>query len=522
MERNTRPQASAGHVAHRESAHSPGALPSGAAEHRHCAKHPTPKQPTPKHPTKHRMDTSAGPVVLPGRPMAALGMLLAAGSIAFTGSVPLGAPGVEPAGRAAASAPGAVVVPAVSAAGWIPAGEGLARTPRTATAEAGGVAAARGTRGNGTAAARAAVDQALLIGAPAALPGHLLLQHPVASVTITSRFGWRFNPTGSGSQLHIGQDYAMACGSPVRAAEDGTVVQSEWAGHSGQRVAIDHGNGVRTAYSHNSLLLARVGEEVKRGDLIALSGTTGNSTGCHVHFEVYLNGKWVDPALYLPRVPGQPAPLTPREQLAVRDSLDAGSALARPGDDWASAGASGVVAAAAAKAGQSAAGHSASAQAGAGTSGASKTASEKSKAAKKKAAKSKTAEKKGTEKKGTKKPAKASKPPKATKPSGAAGAQDPVVGKPETNVPAAPAPNPVPVPVPVPVPSPAPAPTVPPAEPVVVGGGDSPAAPEPVLPEPPAVPEEQGTVDVPAVPAAEPDAGAGVEENPAALEPIKE
>ena len=239
------------------------------------------------------------------------------------------------------------MVPAVSAAGWIPAGEGLARAPQAASAEANGGLAARGD--SALAGRAAAVDQALLIGAPAALPGHLAPQHPVASVTITSRFGWRLNPTGAGSQLHIGQDYAMACGSPVRAAEDGTVVQSEWAGHSGQRVAIDHGNGVRTAYSHNSLLLARVGEKVKRGDLIALSGTTGNSTGCHVHFEVYLNGQWVDPALYLPRVPGQPAPLTPPEQLAVRDSLDAGSALARPGADWAREGASGVVAAAAAQ-----------------------------------------------------------------------------------------------------------------------------------------------------------------------------
>ena len=363
MKRSTRPQASARHSVHPEAIQQ-GAIQQGAGQgaapgepaHRQPGQResgqrkPAQRAGESRHSSKRPADVLAGPAAFPGRPMAALGMLLAAGSIAFTGSAPLGARPAAPAVPATQAAPRAVVVPAVSAAGWSPAGEGLASTPAAASADASGGAAG---------ADRAALDQALLIGAPAALPGHLALSHPVASVTITSRFGWRFNPTGAGSQLHIGQDYAMACGSPVRAAEDGTVVQSEWAGHSGQRVAIDHGNGVRTAYSHNSLLLARVGEKVKRGDLVALSGTTGNSTGCHVHFEVYLNGRWVDPALYLPRVPGQPAPLTPREQVAVRDSLDAGSALARPDKAWSDGNASRVgaaVAAASGKAGQEKAG----------------------------------------------------------------------------------------------------------------------------------------------------------------------
>lgn len=75
------------------------------------------------------------------------------------------------------------------------------------------------------------------------------------------------------------------------------------------RVTIDHGSNVRTGYSHNSKLIAKVGETVKQGQLIALSGTTGNSTGCHVHFEVIIDGRWNDPRNFLPTIPGQPNPM---------------------------------------------------------------------------------------------------------------------------------------------------------------------------------------------------------------------
>ncbi|MCO1337915.1 hypothetical protein BJH93_03265 [Kocuria polaris] len=159
-------------------------------------------------------------------------------------------------------------------------------------------------------------------GAEAGLPGELKLAHPVANFRLTSLFGWRKNPTGPGSHIHIGQDYAVPCGTPVRASEAGTVTQSAWAGHSGYRVRIDHGSGTETAYSHNSRLVAKVGDKVRQGDLIALAGTTGNSTGCHVHFEVYRNGKWTDPAYYVPRVPGQPVPLSPEERERLRNSIN--------------------------------------------------------------------------------------------------------------------------------------------------------------------------------------------------------
>ncbi|WP_411730678.1 peptidoglycan DD-metalloendopeptidase family protein [Paeniglutamicibacter sp.] len=146
------------------------------------------------------------------------------------------------------------------------------------------------------------------VGALGVLPGGIQLIHPVSSRHITSPYGWRNNPTGPGTQIHIGQDYAIPCGSPVYATAAGLVVQSAWAGHSGMRVTIDHGSSVRTGYSHNSRLIAKVGDRVSQGQLIALSGTTGNSTGCHVHFEVIINGRWNDPRNFLPIIPGQPNP----------------------------------------------------------------------------------------------------------------------------------------------------------------------------------------------------------------------
>jgi murein DD-endopeptidase MepM/ murein hydrolase activator NlpD len=178
---------------------------------------------------------------------------------------------------------------------------------------AGAMPAFQAHSGSGLGAATQANAAGILVGQNVgvlgALPGNIQLMHPVASRHITSPFGFRHNPTGPGTQIHIGQDYAVPCGSPVYASADGVVIQSAWAGHSGMRVTIDHGSSVRTGYSHNSRLVAKVGDVVKQGQLIALSGTTGNSTGCHVHFEVIINGRWNDPRNFLPPISGQPNPM---------------------------------------------------------------------------------------------------------------------------------------------------------------------------------------------------------------------
>lgn len=126
-----------------------------------------------------------------------------------------------------------------------------------------------------------------------------LLSAPVTTQRITSTFGHRKNPTGAGYMIHSGTDYGVPSGTKVYAAADGVVEVAGWAGHSGNRVTLDHGSGLETGYSHNSQVLVKVGDHVKRGDVIALAGTTGNSTGPHVHFEVIVDGQFKDPAGWL-------------------------------------------------------------------------------------------------------------------------------------------------------------------------------------------------------------------------------
>ncbi len=126
-----------------------------------------------------------------------------------------------------------------------------------------------------------------------------VLAQPVDNIRLTSRFGHRKNPTGPGFMNHNGLDYAVPLGTPIKASAAGTVVQAGWAGHSGFRVEIDHGNGLHTSYNHNSAVKVSVGQKVERGDVVSVSGSTGNSTGPHLHLEVIVNGKWVDPAGWL-------------------------------------------------------------------------------------------------------------------------------------------------------------------------------------------------------------------------------
>lgn len=116
--------------------------------------------------------------------------------------------------------------------------------------------------------------------------------------TITSRYGWR---TLFGvSNFHGGLDIAVRTGTSVKAADGGKVVTSGWHNSYGYYIVIDHENGKQTYYAHNSKLLVRVGERVYQGQVIAKSGSTGNSTGPHCHFEVRVNGQRQNPRNYLP------------------------------------------------------------------------------------------------------------------------------------------------------------------------------------------------------------------------------
>lgn len=123
---------------------------------------------------------------------------------------------------------------------------------------------------------------------------------PTTSTYITSEFGYRTDASSvGGSTDHAGIDIGVPEGSTVVAASSGTVVIAGTYGGYGKYVEIDHGNGITTCYGHNSVIKVRKGQKVKAGDVIALSGNTGISTGPHLHFEVRLNGTPVDPMKYL-------------------------------------------------------------------------------------------------------------------------------------------------------------------------------------------------------------------------------
>jgi murein DD-endopeptidase MepM/ murein hydrolase activator NlpD len=116
---------------------------------------------------------------------------------------------------------------------------------------------------------------------------------------ITSGFGYRFHPVLHYSRLHGGIDFAAPSGSKVMAAANGTVILAGWMGGYGNAVVINHGNGITTLYGHNSRLLVSVGDTVKQGQAISKSGSTGLSTGPHLHFEVRENGTPKNPMNWL-------------------------------------------------------------------------------------------------------------------------------------------------------------------------------------------------------------------------------
>jgi murein DD-endopeptidase MepM/ murein hydrolase activator NlpD len=110
---------------------------------------------------------------------------------------------------------------------------------------------------------------------------------------VTSGFGWRWG------RMHEGIDIAVPSGTPVHASASGRVIYGGWLGGYGNLVVIDHGGGIATAYGHNTSIVVGTGSGVSQGQVVAYSGSTGHSTGPHVHFEVRVNGSAVDPMGYL-------------------------------------------------------------------------------------------------------------------------------------------------------------------------------------------------------------------------------
>ena len=123
---------------------------------------------------------------------------------------------------------------------------------------------------------------------------------PVPSSSyISSPFGYRIHPIYGYSKLHTGMAIGVSSGSVIVAANAGTVISSGWNGGYGKCIVVDHGGGVTTLYAHCSALYVSVGQSVTRGQQIAAVGSTGNSTGPHCHFEVRINGSYVNPYPYV-------------------------------------------------------------------------------------------------------------------------------------------------------------------------------------------------------------------------------
>lgn len=122
---------------------------------------------------------------------------------------------------------------------------------------------------------------------------------PVNAGYNSSSFGWRVDPFTGHMAMHEGLDFMAEIGTPIYAAADGIVAQAESTPDYGNIVKVDHGSGLETRYAHALRLLVKAGDRVQKGQLIAEVGSTGRSTGAHLHFEVRLNGVALDPRKYL-------------------------------------------------------------------------------------------------------------------------------------------------------------------------------------------------------------------------------
>lgn len=131
------------------------------------------------------------------------------------------------------------------------------------------------------------------------LPGESGFLRPISG-RITSYYGYRVNPVTGQYKLHKGIDYAGNYGDPIKASKSGVVEYSGWISGYGNTIILGHGNGVQTLYPHAQTLNVSYGDTVSQGDVIATVGSTGNSTGPHLHFEIRINGEAVDPLNYIP------------------------------------------------------------------------------------------------------------------------------------------------------------------------------------------------------------------------------
>lgn len=122
---------------------------------------------------------------------------------------------------------------------------------------------------------------------------------PVEGVHLSSDYGMRVHPVSGGRRAHKGVDLAAPIGTPVYATADGTISRADWFSSYGLYVAIEHGGNLQTRYGHMSRLNVAAGQQVHKGDIIGFVGSTGRSTGPHLHYEVRIAGQAVNPVPYM-------------------------------------------------------------------------------------------------------------------------------------------------------------------------------------------------------------------------------
>lgn len=164
------------------------------------------------------------------------------------------------------------------------------RKQKEAAAKKAQAAAKKNTSSSGSSAGSAGAS---------VVSGNGTFTHPCPGGYISSGFGYRTQPIAGASTNHKGIDFAAATGTPIYAAAAGTVISAGYAGNAGNLLVISHGNGLLTYYMHCNAIYVSAGQKVSRGQNVAAVGTTGNSTGPHLHFQVMLNGTPVNPANYL-------------------------------------------------------------------------------------------------------------------------------------------------------------------------------------------------------------------------------
>jgi murein DD-endopeptidase MepM/ murein hydrolase activator NlpD len=131
------------------------------------------------------------------------------------------------------------------------------------------------------------------------IASRLPLAKPVANAVITSRYGSRLDPFLKRPALHTGIDFRATTGYPVKSTAAGKVITAEYSGGYGKMVEIDHGNGVTTRFGHLSRILVKPGQEIPKGFVVGRAGSTGRSTGPHIHYEIRIDGDPIDPIRYI-------------------------------------------------------------------------------------------------------------------------------------------------------------------------------------------------------------------------------